>query len=65
MFGFLKKLFGGKTEKEEVKPVERRKRQRRQVHNDRREDIRWEPDKEDRRSGEERRNLDKWNDRDR
>lgn len=64
MFGFFKKLFGEKPEKE-VKPVERRRRQRRQLQNDRREDIRWEPDKEDRRSGEDRRDLGKWNDRDR
>ncbi|MCB1582001.1 MAG: hypothetical protein R3E90_05880 [Marinicella sp.] len=61
MFGFLKKLFGGNKDKEAPKRIEKRKGQRRKEHNDRREEIRWEPDKTDRRSGKDRRkNINTW-----
>lgn len=60
MFGFLKKIFGTKV-KEQPKTIERRKQQRRKKHSDRRDEIRWEPDKTDRRSGKERRkNIGTW-----
>ncbi len=60
MFGFLKKLFG-ESEKDQPETRERRKLQRRKLQNDRRDEIRWEPDKDDRRSGKERRrNIGTW-----
>ena len=55
MFGFLKKLFRRSEKPLTNKPKERRKHQRRQKHSDRRDAIRWEPDKTDRRSGKDRR----------
>jgi len=55
MFGFFKK------KKQDINKGEKRKKQRRQTNNDRRDNIRWEPEKEDRRSGVERRkNINNW-----
>jgi hypothetical protein len=59
MFGFFKK-----KKKKPVERIERRKRQRRRDENDRRSDVRWEPEKENRRSGKDRRKgADAWDER--
>lgn len=49
MFGFFKK----KT----VKKVDKRKKQRRSNANPRRDEIRWEPEKQDRRDDDDRRKI--------
>ena len=60
MFGFFKK-----KKKKKVERVEKRKKQRRVGDRPRRSEVRWEPDKEDRRSGEDRRKGgNTWDERD-
>lgn len=58
MFGFFKK---NKKKEAKINPSEKRKKQRRKTENDRRDDVRWEPEKDDRRNVDDRRkNTNKW-----
>lgn len=59
MFG----IFGKKNkDKKDVTPIDRRRSQRRKTSEPRRAQVRWEPDKEDRRKGDRRGGSGHWDD---